>query len=288
VIKLLRKVAIIVLFAGVQAAPSWADDSGPCADPSAAGLADRPATGRNTSTGGAVCVVPKDALVVEAGVRDQTTTSSGADSSLVSYPLPLVRYGLAPRLEIAIAPPTQIVRSVSGAFAFAPAAGTTDSAISAKWLVADAPAFQASIGAGYVFPTGNVAFTNGAGSASFGVNAGFTLGPKISLTLSATMMNAFGSDPNGDTIPFFTFAPSLTLGYAIDAATTLLVQDALVSRTSPVGASGSRAFVALQHALGSRLAIDVEYERNLTPLPGTQAWAFGVGAVWLMRRPNAK
>lgn len=287
-LKMLRKLSIILLLVGAQAAPSRAEDSGPCADPSAAGLADRPATGRNTSTGGAVCVVPKDALVVEAGVRDQTTTSNGANSTLVSYPLPLVRYGMAPRLEIAIAPPTQIVRSVNGAFAFAPAAGSADSAVSAKWLVADASSFQASIGAGYVFPTGGAAFNNGAGSASFGVNAGFTLGPKISLALSATMMNAFGSDPNGATIPFFTFAPSLTLGYAFDAATTLLVQDALVSRTSPVTGSGSRAFVALQHALGSRLAIDIEYERNLTPLPGTQAWAFGVGAVWLMKRTGAK
>ena len=72
---------------------------------------------------------------------------------------------------------------------------------------------------------------------------------------------------------FFVFAPSFTLAYALDPMDTVLVQDAFVSRQGPVLRSGSRGFVAVQRAIGNRVAIDVDYERNLAPLIGRRSSA---------------
>jgi hypothetical protein len=41
--------------------------------------------------------------------------------------------------------------------------------------------------------------------------------------------------------------------------------------------------VALQRALGPRLALDAEFELNLLPLAGRSARALGFGVVWYAR-----
>jgi hypothetical protein len=113
------------------------------------------------------------------------------------------------------------------------------------------------------------------------VNVGTALTPRLSLTTSLVASTAADADASGTTRSYFVFAPSFTLAYALDAMDTLLVQDALVSRQGPVLPSGSRGFVALQRAIGTRLAVDVDYERNLAPQLGRRAQAVGFGIVWI-------
>lgn len=266
------------------ASPALADDASPppCSMPIAVALADRPGTGRTTSAGGSPCVVLRDAIVIESGVRRQITSSSGGSSTLASGPLTFVRAGIAKRLELGIAPPSRQSRAFTGNSPFDAARGTTDLVLAAKYLVIDTGVTQGSLGASYAPPTGTGEFTAGAPTYSLSANVGIALSAKLSFTTSQVVGTAVGADASGANRTFFVYAPSFTLAYALDGATTLLLQDALVSRQGPLLPAGSRGVVALQRALGNRLAVDVDYEVNLAPTAGPSR-AVGIGLVWIAK-----
>jgi hypothetical protein len=264
------------------ASAALADDASPppCRMPIAVALADRPGTGRTTSTGGSPCVVLPGEIVIESGLRRQLTTSPGGSSTLAGGPLTFVRAGLAKRLELGIAPPANQSRAIVGSPPFDAARGTTDVVLAAKYLVLDTGAAQGSLGAAYAPPTGTGEFTAGAPTFSLSANLGLTLSPKLSFTTSQVFGTAVGADARGANRTFFVYAPSFTLAYALDGATTLLLQDALASRQGPLLPAGSRGFVALQRAVGNRLALDLDYEINLAPRAGPSN-AIGIGLVWI-------
>lgn len=265
------------------ASPARADDTSPppCRTPIAVALADRPGTGRTTSTGGSPCVVLPGEIVIETGLRRQITTSPGGSSTLASGPLTFVRAGIAKRLELGLAAPAPESRAIVGSSPFDAARGATDIVLAAKYLVVDTAAAQGSIGAAYAPPTGSGEFTAGAPTFSLSANLGLALSPRLSLATSQIFGTAAGPDARGATRTFFVYAPSFTLAYALDGATTLLVQDAFVSRQGPLLPAGSRGFIALQRALGNRLALDLDYEVNLAPPRGSSARALGLGLVWI-------
>ena len=276
---LTRLLVVTGAFAAAAGAVARAQTA-PCVSPAAVSLADRPGTGRTTSTGGSPCVALPGELVVESGWRRQVTSDPGA-ATLASGPLGFVRIGVAKRFEIGVAPPARQSRLATGAAAFDTARGTADLVVAAKYLVADTGTTQASAGVAYAPPTGTGEFTNGIPTYAVSFNVGSALTPRLSFATSLVASTAAGADASGTTRSFFVFAPSFTLAYAIDAMDTLLVQDAFVSRQGPVLRSGSRGFVALQRAVGNRLAIDVDYERNLVPLAGRRSAAVGAGVVWI-------
>ncbi|HEY0614769.1 MAG TPA: hypothetical protein VGC96_09020 [Candidatus Elarobacter sp.] len=255
--------------------------SPPCVSPAAVTLADRPGTGRTTSTGGSACVAVPGELVIESGWRRQLTDAPAGSTALASGPLAFLRYGIAKRLEIGIAPPAAQSRLATGTTSSDTARGSSDPVFAAKYLIIDRGATQASVGAAYAPPWGSGEFTSGLPTYALALNVGTSLSPRVSLATSLVASTAAGAGESGATRSFFVFAPSVTLGYALDAMDTLLLQDAFVSRQGPLLPSGSRGVVALQRAIGPRLAADVEYERNFTPLLGTRAQAIGFGIVWI-------
>ena len=262
--------------------PALADDATlpPCRMPIAVALADRPGTGRTTSTGGSPCVVLPGEIVIETGLRRQVTSSPGGTSTLAAGPLSFVRAGIAKRLELGVAPPANQSRAIGGSPPFDAARGTTDVVLAAKYLVLDTGTAQGSLGAAYAPPTGSGEFTAGAPTFSLSANLGLTLSPKLSFTTSQVLSTAVGADARGANRTFVVYSPSFTLAYALDGATTLLVQDALVSRQGPLLPAGSRGFVALQRALGNRLALDLDCEVNLASRAGPST-AVGFGLVWI-------
>lgn len=243
-------------------------------------LADRPGTGRGTSTGGAPCVVPPGELVVESGVRREQTWQP-AYGVLSSGPLTLLRYGIAPRLEIAIAPPAQQSRTVEPGFVFDNAHGTTDAAINLKYGLLDVPITQASVDFAYVPVTGTGEFTNGLPTYSFSANLAVTISDRLSFATSQAFGTNVGANAAGLNVTYFDYTPSYTFAYAITGATSLLVQVALESRQGPVEPSGNRSYLALQQAIGSRLAVDLDFERNLKPVGVGPQQALGLGFVWI-------
>lgn len=254
----------------------------PCVSPAAVSLADRPGTGRATSTGGAPCVALPGEIVVESGWRAQETVFPAGTATLRSGPLGFVRIGVAKRLELGVAPPAPQSRQATGmTSSLDTARGTTDAVLALKYLVLDTGATQASLGAAYSPPSGTGEFTNGIPTYAVGLNVGTALNARLSFAASIMASTAAGADATGMTRSYFVFAPAFTLAYALDANDTVLVQDALISRQGLVSPAGSRGFIALQRALGSRLALDIDYEKNLAPQLGTGAHAFGGGVVWI-------
>jgi hypothetical protein len=267
----------------VFAGPACADDPAtpPCVMPVAVALADRPGTGRTTSSGGSPCVVAPGEVVLESGARRQITTQPGGYSTLASAPLTFVRAGVAQRWEIGAALPASQSRAAFGTAPVDTAHGMTDITAAVKYLVLDRATTQISLGVSYTPPTGSGEFTAGAPTYSASVNAGVAITSKISFTTSQVFGTAVGASLTGVNRPFFVWSPSFTLAYALDSVDTFIVQDAAASRQGPVLPAGNRAIVALQRALGSRLAVDADYEANLAPTLGTAAHAFGFGFVWI-------
>jgi hypothetical protein len=276
---------VVVLAASTAVARADDDDDQttlpPCAMPIAATLADRPGTGRTTSSGGAPCVALPGEWIVETGVRRQVTLDDGGSSTLASGPLTLLRTGVTPRLELAIAPPELQSRAFAGSAPVDAARGATDIVFAAKYLTLDTARAQGSIGVSYSAPTGSGEFTAGAPTFALGANLALAITSRLSFATSQTAGTAVGALANRNR-SYFIYTPSYTISYALTANDTLIVQDALVSRQGPELPAGARAIVALQHAIGSRLAIDVDLERNLAPTLGYAASAVGAGIVWIV------
>lgn len=273
------------LIALLVCAPAARADDGamapPCAAPIAATLADRPGTGRTTSSGGSPCVALPGEWILETGVRRQNTANPGGSSALASGPLTLLRAGVSPKLEIAFAAPAPESRAAFGSASVDSARGSTDVVLAAKYLVLDTQRAQGSLGASYSAPTGSGEFTAGAPTFSLSANVAIALSARVTFATSQVAGTAIGPDVANRNRSFFVYAPSYTLSYALDAADTLIAQDALVSRQGPLLPYGSRVVIALQRAFGTRLAVDVDIERNLRPTIGTQN-ALGAGVVWIV------
>jgi hypothetical protein len=276
-------IAAFLAAASFGATAAHADEEAPppCAAPIAVALADRPGTGRTTSTGGSPCVVAPQEVVIEAGFRRQSMTSAIGSATLASGPLAFARFGIWNRLELGIAPPAQQSRSVTGTAPVDTAHGQTDIVVAAKYLVLDAKNAQASLGVAYAPPTGTGEFTAGAPTYSVSGNLGVVLTPRLSFATSQAFGTAIGVGNAGAPQSFFVYAPSYTLAYALDGSTTVLAQVALVSRQGPLLPSGNRGLIALQRAIGARLAVDVDYEMNLKPVLGAPQRAAGFGVVWI-------
>jgi hypothetical protein len=261
--------------------PSPAPMPKPCKTAMAVTLADRPGTGRNTATGGAPCVVPRGELVVESGWRRQLMWQPGYDV-LASGPLALLRYGIGRRVELAIAPPALQSRFAEPGAGFDNTRGWADAAVALKYIFVDQSAAQASVGFTYTPPTGTGEFTNGAPTFAVSQNIGLTLSDRWSFATSQVIGTNVGPNAAGRNVTYFDYTPSYTLAYALTNATNVLAQVALESRQGPLEPSGNRSFLALQQALGSRIAVDVDFERNLKPMVGLgPQQALGFGFVWI-------
>jgi len=94
--------AIVAFIAVAWNVPARADEtpppSPPCSMPAAVSLADRPGTGRSTSSGGSPCVAVPGEIVVESGARRQITTQAGG-AIVEALKVPLANPDFAPFLQ---------------------------------------------------------------------------------------------------------------------------------------------------------------------------------------------
>lgn len=232
---------------------------------------------------GSPCVVPAAHVVVEAGYRSQSTVGANGTSTLQTYPLALLRFGVARHLELVLQPP---VFSQRGGAAlggtFVPAHGTQDSGAGIKWMLDDRPRFQDAVEAFFSVPTGtplgSTGFSAAASTSTLTYTAAFTVGSLgISITQNA-ISNAAPLDPAGAT-RFFSYQPSLTLSYGFAPNFTLLVAEQLTVPLGPGSGTGNRALIAIQRVVSPSVVIDLDYEINALPLaPAIRQHAIGFGA----------
>lgn len=279
--------AVSVALPPVTVRAQVAAAAGPCEQPDAIGaIVDRPGLGRPTANNGSPCVVPPARVLVEAGYRDQTTGGDAGASTLVVFPLALLRIGLGARSEIVVQPPAKSIRggaTLGGTFARV--IGSQDLGFGVKHMLDDRASFQDSVGIFYTGPTGvpqgATGFSAGGPTYTLTYTAAFAVTPTLgfSLTQNASANSVPLAQAGG--AHFFSYQPSLTVSYAFAPNFTFLISDQITAPLAPGAGTGNRALVALQRVISRKLVLDAEYEVNALPTtPALRQHAFGVGGAF--------
>jgi hypothetical protein len=249
-----------------------------------ASLADRPGLGRAVSINGAACVVPRGAIVVETGYRNQVTTAGGTSTLSTAF-VPVVRYGIAGQNEIIVSPSLIFSRRTGANLGgtFVPASGMQDAGIGAKHLFRDRPWAQdalelfATVASGY--PTGPFGFSAGAPTYLLGYSIAVPLTDRFGASTTQNIVSSAGINGAGLPQRYVAYQPSVGVSYALSALTTVLLQHQVTTPTAPGAGTGNRALVGIQRTLSSNVVVDVEFEMNLLPAPGFNQHALGAGIV---------
>jgi hypothetical protein len=262
--------------------PKPAIVQGGCEQGGLASISNRPGVGRAITINGSPCVVPDGKVVLESGYRNQVTTAAGR-SWLVTYPNPVVRFGIVNGNEIVVSPPLAFSFRTGANLGgtFVPASGIQDAGIGFKHKLRDLPWMQDALEVFVTFPTGFPpgphGFTFSIPTYLLGYSASFGLNDRLGLTTTQNFNEAAGTSAGGAVQPYFSYQPSLGFSYALSMHTALLLQDQLTIPTAPRGPTGNRAFAAIQQSIGTNAVLDVEFEQNLLPIPGFDQHAVGAG-----------
>jgi hypothetical protein len=265
--------------------PSPAASASPCGQGGVAAVADRPGLGRTLTVNGSPCVVPKGEVVLEVGFRQEMTRAAAGVSTLVTFPQPLLRWGVSAGDEIVVAPSlvySQRSGANLGSAPFAPAAGLQDAGLGFKrqlhdrrWLQ-DAVEIFVSVPTGY--PSGAHGFSAGIPTYLVGYSLVAPLNSIVSLTTTQNVQWNAGTNAGGGPQGFFSYQPSFGFSFAVGTHGALFVQDQITTPAGPAGGTSNRAFLGVQRTISSDVVLDAEYEMNLLPQPGFTQHAFGVGA----------
>jgi hypothetical protein len=265
--------------------PSPAASASPCGQGGVAAVADRPGLGRALTVNGSPCVVPKGEVVLEVGFRQEMTRAAAGVSTLVTFPQPLLRWGVSAGDEIVVAPSllySQRSGANLGGAPYAPADGLQDAGFGFKvqlhdrrWLQ-DAVEIFVSIPTGY--PAGAYGFSAGIPTYLVGYSLVAPLNSIVSITTTQNLQWNAGTNAGGGQQGFFSYQPSFGFSFTVGARGAVFVQDQITVPAGPAGATSNRAFLGVQRTVSPDVVLDVEYELNLLPQPGFTQHAFGVGA----------
>jgi hypothetical protein len=284
---MLRAATTIAAFAMLSAAAMAESTPGPCEQPGNIGaIVDRPGLGRPTANNGSPCVVSPARVLIEAGFREQTTAGAGGASTLSVFPLALIRLGLGGRTELVVQPPAFSNRGGTNlGGVFVPASGAQDAGVGFKRLLTDRADFQDAVAIFYTAPSGSpqgsTGFSAGGPTYTLTYTAAFALKGNVGVSLTQNAVaNASPNDPTGAT-RFFSYQPSLTIGYGFAPSFTLIAANQITTPLGPAGGTGNRVLIGLQRVLSPGVVLDAEYEVNaLQGAPAFRQHAFGVGTAF--------
>lgn len=284
----MRRAAIVAALAAafsLFAVPALArkQHAGPCHHPEVISLVNRPGSGPYATTGGSPCTVPRGHVVVETGYRNEVDVGPGGTSKLSSYPMALVRFGISRYDEVFVLPPTTVIRAGANvADLFVPSVGTLDTGFGWKHNLESSDHFQEAAEIVATLPTGTNGFSAGAPSYSATYLASFAPPGKLGIFTSFTLSNASGTTNEGTTRRYASYAPTLSLSYALTDSTGLTLSDSETIPAGPSGGSSNVLLVALQRALSPGVVVDVESDFNLTPATGYRERAIGFGGAFAL------
>jgi hypothetical protein len=255
---------------------------GPCRQGEVTSLVDRPGVGPAATSSGSPCTVPRKEVVVEFGYRNEVDNGKGGTSVLSSYPMTLVRLGITKRDEIIYAPPTMVIRA--GAYVpdlFTPSIGVLDSGFGWKHNIQSHYWYQDAVEVFVTVPTGTNGFSLGGPSYAFSYIGAFSPPGKLGIFTSFTLANAPGTPKNGGALRrYASYAPAVTLSYAIGDTTSVILNENVTIPVNPTGGTSNVLLVALQRTLSPGFVVDVESEYNLTPNTGYHERAIGFGGAF--------
>jgi hypothetical protein len=266
---------IAIAFAAIPAvasaeSPSIISQAPPSPAPSATpgGLAD-PCNGilsfvnRPTFSTGA-CSIKSGMLMIETGYANQTTSGTGANST-VTYPNGFLRAGISKSVELDFTPPSLI--SSSGP---PRTSGVTDTTYGLKWETGYTSKLTVGLSAAATLQTGSPAFTELGPSYNGSLNYTYVLNPVFGLFGSFAYSSLVGINPtSGATQRFGSFAPSLGMTAALPGNQQLFAEFAQIGSAGPTLGSRSLYDFGYQAVLSPHLMVDVEYGASPTRISGS-------------------
>jgi len=214
-----------------------------------------------------VCTVRPNHVEIEMGYQNVTMDGGG---NAVAYPQTLIRVGTAiPALEFDLAPP-QISRTSGGGTT---TIGSTDVGAGLKYVFGYAPKFNYGGQVFFTAPTGTNGVSAGGTTASYALNAGYTLSPVFSLAGTATAQ----SQTNGAQ-RWPALASSLVLGVSLPNTTGLNAEIAQFSHaTGPGTPTRTQYLLAAYRGIGPRVQLDTSFAFSPTAATGKYHYV-GFGA----------
>lgn len=228
----------------------------PTPDPCAGLLAEL----NRPSIGYSPCAAEAGTDVLELGYQHELLGPQSTLASQTQLGQGFLRFGVAQRLEVDfIGPNLDIQRGALGE-----ASGLSDSGLGFKYELPPTQRWQIGIDGLYTTPSGATAFTTGNATYTTNLDASYQLTPATSLgaTLSLASTGGFGRD--GSHARFGAFTPSALVLEQIDGSTQAFVEYVNDSRVAPDAGDRGLLDAGLQHLVGARLEIDVEYGHALT------------------------
>jgi hypothetical protein len=221
----------------------------------------------------AACVVKRNALLLQAGYTNATT--SGAATTLVSYPQESLGAGIAKNVEFDFNPPS--IARLGGA---AHANGDTDGSIGLKVQLGQTASLVYGFNALYTLQSGSQPFTGSGDGILANVNASLALTPLFGL-FTTVGYNAQSAGTPVAPARYHDIQSSLGGAFSLPFASDVYVEAFDVSATGP-GTGGTFGFdTGLQKDVGSRLQLDLNYYDYLTVRRGAHEHSIGFGAAYL-------
>jgi hypothetical protein len=231
----------------------------PCT--SIAALVTRP------SVTNSVCTVRPNHVLVETGYQNLSAEGGG---NTVTYPQTLIRVGTAiPALEFDVTPP-QVTR---GNGAGVVAVGSTDVGAGLKYVFGYTPKFNYGGQVFFTAPTGLNGASSDGTTASYALNAGYTLNSVFSLAGTVTAQSLTNGAQRWSSV-----VPSLVLGVSLPNATGLNLEMALFTHAiGPGSATRTQYLIGVYRDIGPRVQLDTSFAMSPTGATGRYRYV-GFGA----------
>ena len=214
-----------------------------------------------------VCTVRPNHVLLETGYQN---LSAEGGANTVTYPQALIRIGLPiPALEFDVTPP-QIVRGNAGGVV---TTASTDLGAGLKYVFGYTPKFNYGGQVFFTAPTGlNGGSANGT-TASYALNAGYTLSSVFSLAGTVTAQSLTDGTQRWSSV-----VPSLVLGVSLPNATGLNLEMAQFSHANGPGtATRTQYLLGVYRDIGPRVQLDTSFAMSPTAATGRYRYV-GFGA----------
>ena len=278
---LLAAIGAAVLAPAIAAAQSTPAAATPTASPSPSPAPNPigPAFGANDpctsisalvtrpSVTNSVCTVRPNHVLVETGYQNLSFEGGG---NTVTYPQALIRVGTAiPALEFDVTPP-QVTRGNAGGVV---TTGSTDVGAGLKYVFGYTPKFNYGGQVFFTAPTGLGGGSAEGTTASYALNAGYTLNSVFSLAGTVTAQSLTNGPQRWSSV-----VPSLVVGVTLPNATGLNLEVAEFTHANGPGTpTRTQYLLGVYRDLGPRVQLDTSFAFSPTRATGRYRYV-GFGA----------
>ena len=277
----LATIALAVLAPAIASAQSPPAPPAPAASPSPSPAPNPigPAFGANDpctsiaalvtrpSVTNSVCTVRPNHVLVETGYQNVSGEGGG---NTVTYPQTLIRVGTAiPALEFDVTPP-QIMRGNPGGVV---TIASTDVGAGLKYVFGYTPKFNYGGQVFFTAPTGLNGGSADGSTASYALNAGYTLSSVFSLAGTVTVQSVTNGAQRWSSV-----VPSLVLGVTLPNATGLNLEMAEFTHANGPGTPARTQYLlGVYRDIGPRVQLDTSFA--FSPTGATRRYRYvGFGA----------